>query len=262
MVHVEEALRDDDWLVRLDPHRAPCGADATAPEPTVAAAEQIDDDLALALNEPLADERRYQLLLRFGLVNLVAFALLGGAVTQGWIATVLAADTTHLSVAIFAVFVAGLGMSARRVWQTSRELNSARAAELSAGSLAARYVSAVRGRSAGARAIAGGALRAKLASRIAAVRQIAGSLVLLGLVGTVIGFIIALSGVDFTAAGDVAAIGPMVSALIEGMSVALYTTLVGAVLNIWLMVNYNLLARGGVKLHAAIVGRGERDARV
>jgi hypothetical protein len=38
----------------------------------------------------------------------------------------------------------------------------------------------------------------------------------------VIGFIIALSGVDPATAGDVNAIGPMVSALIGGMSVALY----------------------------------------
>ena len=47
--------------------------------------------------------------------------------------------------------------------------------------------------------------------------------------------------------------------LIGGMSVALYTTLVGAVLNIWLMLNYRLL-EGGTRLFTAIVELGERDA--
>jgi hypothetical protein len=77
----------------------------------------------------------------------------------------------------------------------------------------------------------------------------------------VIGFIMALSGVDAQAAGDVDAIGPMVTTLIGGMSVALYTTLVGAVLNIWLMINYRLLESGTVTLLTAIVDLGERHAR-
>ena len=50
----------------------------------------------------------------------------------------------------------------------------------------------------------------------------------------------------------------MVSTLIEGMSVALHTTLVGAVLNVWLMLNYRLVEGGTVRLLTAIVERGER----
>ena len=53
----------------------------------------------------------------------------------------------------------------------------------------------------------------------------------------------------------------MISKLILGMSVALYTTLVGAVLNIWLMVCYHVLASGTLRLVTAIVERGELDAR-
>ena len=89
------------------------------------------------------------------------------------------------------------------------------------------------------------------------VRQIAGSLVLLGLIGTVLGFIIALSGVDPERASDITAITPMVSTLIAGMSTALYTTLIGAVLNIWLMIDYQLLAGGTVKLITSLIDRGE-----
>ena len=94
------------------------------------------------------------------------------------------------------------------------------------------------------------------------IRHIANSLVLLGLIGTVIGFIVALSGVR---AGrrrrDVAAIGPMISTLIDGMAIALYTTLVGSLLHLWLMVNVRLLEGGTVKLLTATVELGERHAR-
>ncbi|TQV80973.1 MotA/TolQ/ExbB proton channel family protein [Denitrobaculum tricleocarpae] len=101
----------------------------------------------------------------------------------------------------------------------------------------------------------------KLTHRIAVVRNVANALVLLGLIGTVVGFIIALSGVDPEQASDVSAITPMVSTLIEGMSTALYTTLVGAILNVWLMVNYQLLAAGTVKLITALVEFGESNGR-
>jgi biopolymer transport protein ExbB/TolQ len=104
------------------------------------------------------------------------------------------------------------------------------------------------------------ALKLKLVTRISIVRHIGNSLVVLGLIGTVIGFIIALSGVDPETVGDVKAVGPMVSTLIQGMSVALYTTLVGAVLNIWLMINYQLLAGGTANLIASIVESGESHA--
>ncbi|NQU71862.1 MAG: MotA/TolQ/ExbB proton channel family protein [Rhodospirillales bacterium] len=95
-------------------------------------------------------------------------------------------------------------------------------------------------------------MRLRLSHRISVVRHIANSLVLLGLIGTVVGFIIALSGVDPQKAADVASISPMVSTLIRGMSTALYTTLVGGVLNLWLTVNYQHLATGTVKLITAM----------
>lgn len=92
-------------------------------------------------------------------------------------------------------------------------------------------------------------------------RHIANSLVLLGLIGTVLGFIIALSGVDPENAADLSNVAPMVSTLIAGMSTALYTTLVGAVLNMWLMANHQLLATGTVKLITTLLEATESHAR-
>jgi hypothetical protein len=165
------------------------------------------------------------LLLQLALINLAGFALLAAAYHQGWIGMVVEADGTGMSIAIFGVFLGGLAICTYKVWRLGAELNMA------------------------------------IADRIIVVRYIANSLVLLGLIGTVLGFIIALSAVDPSAAGDVQAIEPMVTQLIQGMSVALYTTLVGAVLNLWLTVNYRLLASGGVKLVAKITALGEARAR-
>jgi biopolymer transport protein ExbB/TolQ len=78
------------------------------------------------------------------------------------------------------------------------------------------------------------------------VKYIANMLVLLGLIGTVLGFIIALSGVSAESAGDVDAIQPMVGALLSGMATALYTTLTGAVLSMWLGLCYRVLATKAV----------------
>jgi hypothetical protein len=192
-------------------------------------------------------------------VNMVALALLGAAWVNGWVGMVLAGDITQLVSVITLVFLAGFLECGRRVVQTSVELDRVHAAPRRLPPHLASYLHTVRGRGGQSRALVGSALKLRLGARIAAVRHVANSLVFLGLIGTVIGFIIALSGVDPSAAGDVAAIGPMVSTLISGMSVALYTTLVGAVLNVWLMLNYRLLEGGTVRLLTAIVERGERD---
>jgi hypothetical protein len=205
------------------------------------------------------DPHRYLLVLRFALLNVVGFALLGVAYMQGLVAKVIAADPTYLCVLIFLVFVGGLGICARRVWQTSRDLNGLR--EQDSASSPMPDLAPLLGRTAESRANLAAATRMRLSYRIAIVRNIGNTLVLLGLIGTVLGFIVALSGVDPARAADIAAVGPMVSTLVSGMSTALYTTLVGAVLNVWLMANHQLLAGGTVKLIAALVERAEDHAR-
>ena len=207
------------------------------------------------------DPYRYLLLLRFTLLNLFGFGLLGAAYFHGLVNQALTADRTHLSVVIFLVFAIGLGLAAWKIWQTSYELNSVRDFESGADSPAARYLAPMVDGDADSRANLVGALRMKIAHRTAVVRHIANSLVLLGLIGTVVGFIIALGGVDPEHASDVKAIAPMVSTLIQGMSTALYTTLIGAVLNVWLMANHQVLAGGTVKLITALVELAEIHAR-
>ncbi len=204
---------------------------------------------------------RHLLMMRFAVVNLVGAAFLAAIWIQGWIDMVLDGDVTRLALVIVLVFLAGLALCAMKVMQVSAELDWIRAPAHHPNARVSRYLSSIEGRDGQSRTLIASALKLKLASRIAVVRHIAGSLVFLGLIGTVIGFMIALSGVDPEDAADVAAIGPMVSTLISGMSVALGTTLVGAVLNVWLMVNYRLLEGGTLRLLTAIVELGERHVQ-
>lgn len=228
-----------------------------APTPRLAVRPGIGLGDLLAVGR--REGQRYLLVLRFALLNLVAASLLGAVWMQGWLDELVRTDTTHLCAIIGLVFLGGLAQAGRRVVQTSVELNEVR---LGAGrSPTGALVRDLQGRDAAGRAALVGLLRLRLGNRIAGVRHVANTLVLLGLIGTVIGFIIALSGVDAAAASDVEAIGPMVSRLVAGMSVALYTTLAGSVLNIWLMLNYRLLESGTVKLFTAIVERGEDHGR-
>lgn len=193
------------------------------------------------------------LLLRFALLNLLALGLLAAAWWEGLVAEVIAADQTNLTVLIGMVFAAGLCISAWRAAQIERDIDHHR-------------VPTDRPSGTSVRALAEGmpninALRLKLTHRIASVRYIANVLVLLGLIGTVLGFIIALSGVDPDAAGDVEGVAPMVSTLIRGMSTALYTTLVGSILNLWLSANYQLLASGTVELMGLWMERAEPSGK-
>ena len=203
-----------------------------------------------------SDPMRHLLVLRFALLNLVTFGFLTVAYVNGYIHMIIAADRTGLSIAIFAVFISGLGLCGFKIAEVNRDLNAAQDRNPPATSLAARHAEKLRGKAADGRTVLAGAMRLTLSHRIAVVRHIANSLVLLGLIGTVIGFIIALSGVDPEKASQFESISPMVSTLIQGMSTALYTTLVGAVLNLWLMTNYQMLATGTVRLITTLQEHG------
>ncbi|MFQ5764609.1 MAG: MotA/TolQ/ExbB proton channel family protein [Rhodospirillales bacterium] len=203
----------------------------------------------------------YLLIVRFALTNLVAFALLVAAYLQGWLDGVLNAHLMELSVFIFLVFLYGLVICGAKIWHHSVEINTLKNGKPDPESRAGRYLRHTAGANPDSRSIHLDTMRLKLTDGIVVVRHIANGLVFLGLIGTVIGFIIALSGVNPSAATQVENAAAMVSTLINGMSVALYTTLVGAVLYVWLNVNYRLLTTGTVDLIASIVEASESRGR-
>lgn len=196
----------------------------------------------------IKDPLRSLLLLRFLLFNLFAFALLGVAWSQGYVAKVIAADQTYLCVVIFAVFLVGLIIAARKVWQTNEEIDAINSSDGLNASAIQPLVYHLKDETSQTRVALSSATRMRIAHRISVVRHLANTLVLLGLIGTVLGFIIALSGVNPDTVADVNSIAPMVSTLISGMSTAMYTTLIGSILNVWLMANFQILSSGTVHL--------------
>ncbi len=203
---------------------------------------------------------RYLLVVRFALVNLVAAALLVATYMEGWLDGVFAERLREMSGGIFLVFLYGLAVCGARVWQHSVELNQLKAGTPDPESRAGQYLSRAPSASPESRILQAGTLRLKLTNRIVVVRHIANALVFLGLIGTVIGFIIALSGIDPESASNAENVAAMVTTLIGGMSVALYTTLIGAVLYIWLIVGYRILVTGTVDLIATTIELGEARA--
>jgi hypothetical protein len=195
------------------------------------------------------------LLLRFALVNIVALGLLAAAWMQGWLVGFEEWRTWIMSLAIFAVFIWGLALTGFRLLHVNRTLVRVADSDGPFGAPYDRIYARMRNTSAGERALATDMARIEFGNQIGAIRYIANSLVFLGLIGTVIGFIIGLSGIDAAATKDVDKIAPMITELINGMSVALYTTLLGAVLNIWLNINLRILTDGSVRLLTALVDK-------
>ena len=73
------------------------------------------------------------------------------------------------------------------------------------------------------------------------VHWLATHVVRIGLLGTVIGLIIAFSAAASGDAGNPEAIKPMIAAVVSGMYVSLYATLLGIGTNLWLKINLRLL---------------------
>ncbi|GAB3677047.1 MotA/TolQ/ExbB proton channel family protein [Salinisphaera aquimarina] len=88
---------------------------------------------------------------------------------------------------------------------------------------------------------------------------ICGLLIKLGLLGTVIGFIVMLATVDSTQSFDVAAIQQLLVGMSQGMRVALYTTLVGLATSMVLSLHYLLLDRAADRLQSRIVIFAQRQ---
>jgi len=206
-------------------------------------------------------EYRYLLVVRFALFNIVAFAALFAGYMEGWLDGMFEGATFLMTFGIFIVFLFGLIACGTKIWRTSEELNDLKTGMPGPESRAGKYLAELELHDGESRSIKSQMVRLKLSNRIAIVRHTANSLVFLGLVGTVIGFIVALSGVDPATISSAKAVGPMVANLIQGMSIALYTTLVGAVLYLWLIVNHRMLASGTVNLINTIIELGEARVR-
>ncbi len=201
---------------------------------------------------------KYLLILRYSLINLVGLIFLFVLITQGYVTKAIKADITNMVIVILTLFAAGFILAAYRTFWLSRELNYSFLKILPNHSLAKEFLQNSKKLDASSRNNLAASLRIKLSSKIGYIKFMANTLVILGLIGTVIGFIIALSGVDGSVSSNPEEVSKMVSTLIQGMSVALYTTLVGSICSVWLNICYQIMSTGANKLLSKIIELGEK----
>ena len=201
---------------------------------------------------------KYLLILRYSLINLVGLVFLFVLITQGYITKAIKADITNMVIVILTLFAVGFILAAYRTFWLSRELNFTFLKNLPNKSLAKEFLQSSKKLDASSRNNLAASLRIKLSSKIGYIKFMANTLVILGLIGTVIGFIIALSGVDGSVSSNPEEVSKMVSTLIQGMSVALYTTLVGSICSVWLNICYQIMSTGANNLLSKIIELGEK----
>lgn len=153
------------------------------------------------------------LLFRLATANTLAAALAFWAHEQGLVLPIFVADVSYLSYAIVALFVAGLASTFWRAAKVGAALDA-----LKYGPVI--YASAWRQRKA-----------AKMHDKNAHVADVANWLMVLGLLGTVIGFAVALEG---HGANDT-------SAIVSGLRTAIGTTILGGFLSLLTQVNFRML---------------------
>ena len=201
---------------------------------------------------------KYLLILRYSLINLVGLVFLFVLTTQGYVSKAIKADITNMVIVILALFSVGFILAAYRTFWLSRELNYSHLKVLPPKSIAKDFLQNSKKLDASSRNNLAASLRIKLSSKINYIKFMANTLVILGLIGTVIGFIIALSGVDGSVSSNPEEVSKMVSTLIQGMSVALYTTLVGSICSVWLNICYQIMSTGANNLLSKIIELGEK----
>lgn len=184
---------------------------------------------------------------RFVILNGLGFAGLALLQINGIIVQVINGDSSHISIGIFCLFVVGLILTAIQIFKVSRDLNFLKRGQ--GWKIHDFYDLVERKNEKAARE----AIEIKAFAKIQWIKRIASSLVSLGLIGTVYGSVVFLLGIDLAAVGDVDQVGQVFAVVMNGMGIALYTTLVGAVLNLWLSFNYGIVEHGIAHLVASLI---------
>ncbi len=195
---------------------------------------------------------KYLLLLRYSLVNALGLVFVIVIYSQGYLNKAIKGDVTNVVVLIIFLFLIGLTLASIKAFWISRELNQAYSLQTKNKSMLNEYLKKAKKLDASSRANLVSSIKINISVKISNI------LVILGLIGTVIGFIIALSGVDGSVSSNPEEVSKMVASLVKGMSVALYTTLAGSILSVWLNICYQILSNGANRLTSRIIEVGEK----
>lgn len=152
------------------------------------------------------------LILNIGGLPLVAWAWITGAIQR-----IILTDTSYISHLIVCVFLVGLVSIFIRAGKISAILDDIKAGRMPA--------------------LSDDKIRAKSEH----IDDISAYLVRLGLIGTVIGFAMALDIKNIGSISTASGVLTLITGFIAGMKVAVHTTIVGAILSLWLDLNLRFL---------------------
>lgn len=186
----------------------------------------------------------------------------------GVLAAIIVTDVTRISVVVLLLFFATSIHCGFRSWHLSRQLQMAVALNshtqvtdkplyAPGASIIQDYLDSLGGDVADENTL----LAEMMAERVRGGHQvgwfISGMLIKLGLLGTVIGFVMMLSSISGLENLDISDIKHLMQQMTQGMGVAMNTTIVGLVSSMLLGVQYLLLDRAADQLIAVAIGLGQ-----
>lgn len=182
---------------------------------------------------------KYPLIL-FTILNVFLFSMVGLAFFQGWTVDLVNSDIYHLCKIITIVFLIGLFLCGQKLFkltgekhlfdnQTISGFNTHYLLNLNKPGLDKNLMATT--------------FANEISSYISIVDKFVGHLVLLGLLGTVFGVMIAFLGFDLTSIGDLSNLASASVTLVHGVKIALYTTLLGSIYSLWLSLCSHILER-------------------
>jgi len=166
--------------------------------------------------------------------NVFGLALIGYSALQGWVQMFLTQDNTHITKIIVAIFLIFQGIGFFRIRDFSNQLEDFRTGKVDPAGVKLS------------------ALMTRMAGKVRIFQDAAVALVTLGLIGTAVGYKIAISEVDPNAVSDPSALTGMITTMFAGMNYMLYTTIAGMVFGMWLMNTYYILRGAGTEIVALV----------
>lgn len=180
----------------------------------------------------------YQTLIQLSIINSTGLAMLFLFCLNGWLEYAIAADPTYIIFLIMALTFISLFLSITRSWQIDNEIIDINLLKqrLSESAFTPENV------------------RVLFENRLSFLNYVSTSVVMLGLIGTVVGFIVGLFGIDPSSMRDIDSMVASVGQILAGMSIAFYTTLAGAIAYLWIESNILVLNKGLTKLYLRSFG--------
>ena len=182
------------------------------------------------------------LIYRFIIFNILILVGIAAAGQQGWLVAFVESDKSHISLAIITIFLGAWAYQAYKANVISKRINAFKHAVGTKHTKGSTWLDPYRDSIRPVSVLV--IIRDKDLTKIEWMFAIAKWLVVIGLIGTIVGFIIGLSGVsqsELSGEQDIEGIKNSIVTIITGMHVALYTTLAGAVAGLIIELNAKMM---------------------